>query len=121
MKSPTDARSLAEQIVEQACAAGADAADAAYVSSRSSSVEVRNGEVEGIDRSEGEKLGLRVFIGCGDRDSHIPITRAAESARLFEDAGATVDYRRYDGMDHTINDDEIEALRDAVADLADDK
>ena len=63
MKSPTDARSLAERLVEQARAAGADAADAAYVSSRSSSVEVRNGEVEAIDRSEGEKLGLRVFIG----------------------------------------------------------
>lgn len=67
---------------------------------------------------EGSRDGLSVFIGCGDRDGHIPIERAAESARLFEDAGATVDYRRYPGMDHTINDDEIEALRDAVARLA---
>lgn len=67
---------------------------------------------------EGSREGLRVFIGCGDRDGHIPIERAAESARLFEDAGATVDYRRYDGMDHTINDDEIDALRDAVSHLA---
>ena len=67
---------------------------------------------------EGSREGLRVFIGCGDRDGHIPIERAAESARLFEDAGAEVDYRRYDGMDHTINDDEIEALRQAVARLA---
>jgi predicted esterase len=67
---------------------------------------------------EGSREGLRVFIGCGDRDGHIPIERAAESARLFADAGAMVDYRRYDGMDHTINEDEISALRDAVANLA---
>ena len=63
---------------------------------------------------EGTRDGLRVFIGCGDRDGHIPIERAAGSARLFADAGAEVDYRRYDGMDHTINDDEVAALRDAV-------
>jgi predicted esterase len=67
---------------------------------------------------EGSREGLRVFIGCGDRDGHIPIERAAESARLFEEAGATVDYRRYPGMDHTVNDDEIAALRQAVTDLA---
>lgn len=67
---------------------------------------------------EGSREGLSVFIGCGDRDGHIPIERAADSARLFEDAGASVDYRRYPGMDHTINDDEIAALRDAVARLA---
>ncbi len=69
---------------------------------------------------EGSRQGMSIFIGCGDRDRHIPIERAAESARLFEDAGAEVDYRRYDGMDHTINDDEIEALRAAVARLAND-
>ena len=67
---------------------------------------------------EGSRAGLRVFIGCGDRDGHIPIERAAESAQLFEDAGAEVDYRRYDGMDHTINDDEIDALRAMVSQLA---
>ena len=67
---------------------------------------------------EGSRAGLHVFIGCGDRDGHIPITRAEDSAKLFEGAGASVDYRRYNGMDHTINDDEVAALRDAVALLA---
>ncbi len=67
---------------------------------------------------DGSREDLRVFIGCGDRDGHIPITRAEDSAKLFEGAGATVDYRRYDGMDHTINDDEITALSDAVRSLA---
>jgi predicted esterase len=74
---------------------------------------------EGDPRAvQGSREGLHVFIGCGDRDGHIPITRAEDSATLFENAGATVDYRRYDGMDHTINDDEIAALRDAIARLA---
>ncbi len=63
---------------------------------------------------ETSREGLRIFIGCGDRDGHIPIERAEQSARLFADAGATVDFRRYDGMDHTINEDEIEALRVAL-------
>ena len=63
MQSPEQARSLVEQIVEAATKAGATAADAAYLGSRSSSVEVRNGQLEGVDRSEGEKLGLRVFLG----------------------------------------------------------
>ena len=63
MQSPEQARSLVEQIVDAATKAGATAADAAYLGSHSSSVEVRNGQLEGVDRSEGEKLGLRVFIG----------------------------------------------------------
>jgi predicted esterase len=67
---------------------------------------------------EGSREGLRVFIGCGDRDGHIPIERAAESAQLFENAGAAVDFRRYDGMDHTINEDEIAALRAMVSQLS---
>jgi predicted esterase len=62
----------------------------------------------------GSREGLSVFIGCGDRDGHIPIERAEQSARQFAAAGATVDFRRYDGMDHTINDDEVEALRQAL-------
>ncbi len=68
---------------------------------------------------EGSRQGLRVFIGCGDRDGHIPIQRAEQSAELFADAGAKVDFRRYDGMDHTINDDEINALREELTRLAD--
>ena len=43
--------------------AGADAADAVYVGSESQSVQVRLGELEHVDRSEGEEMGLRVFVG----------------------------------------------------------
>ncbi|UAJ11439.1 TldD/PmbA family protein [Glacieibacterium megasporae] len=44
-------------------AAGADAADAVYVGDASTSVSVRLGALEDIGRSEGEEVGLRVFVG----------------------------------------------------------
>nr|WP_310522450.1 TldD/PmbA family protein [Polymorphobacter sp.] len=43
--------------------AGADAADAMYVGDGSTSVSVRLGKLEDIGRSEGEEIGIRVFIG----------------------------------------------------------
>ncbi|MBA3526733.1 MAG: metallopeptidase TldD-related protein [Pseudomonadota bacterium] len=63
MLSTQDSRQMVERLVERAAAAGADAADALYVGERSSSVEVRLGELEQLGRSEGEDLGLRVFVG----------------------------------------------------------
>ncbi|MBV8972143.1 MAG: TldD/PmbA family protein, partial [Sphingomonadaceae bacterium] len=44
-------------------AAGADAADAIYVGDAATSVSVRLGALEDIGRSEGEEVGLRVFVG----------------------------------------------------------
>ena len=44
-------------------AAGADAADAIYVGDGSTSVSVRLGKLEDIGRSEGEEVGIRVFVG----------------------------------------------------------
>ena len=44
-------------------AAGADAADAIYVGDGSTAVSVRLGKLEEIGRSEGEEIGIRVFIG----------------------------------------------------------
>jgi PmbA protein len=63
MLTPEDARNAAERLVEGAIRAGADAADALCASNRSSSVEVRLGELEDVTRSESEDIGLRVFIG----------------------------------------------------------
>jgi PmbA protein len=54
---------LAERLVEAARKAGADAADAVAVRSVSQSVEIRDGAVEESERSEGDDLGLRVFLG----------------------------------------------------------
>ena len=43
--------------------AGADAADALYIGDASTSISVRLGALEDIGRSEGEEIGLRVFVG----------------------------------------------------------
>lgn len=64
MLSPDEARSSAERLVERAARAGADAADAVYAASRSTSVEIRLGELEHVSRSEDEEVGLRLFIGA---------------------------------------------------------
>ncbi len=63
MQSPEDARQIAISLVQRGIAAGATAADALYVGDRSSSVQVRLGELEDISRSEGEGIGLRLFVG----------------------------------------------------------
>src|SRR5690348_607074 len=63
MKSAEDARRIAESLVERGIAAGASAADALYVGERSSGVQVRLGETESVSRSEGEEIGLRLFVG----------------------------------------------------------
>jgi PmbA protein len=54
---------LAERLVTAARRAGADAADALAVRSVSLAVEVREGAVEESERSEGDEVGLRVFVG----------------------------------------------------------
>ena len=54
---------LAERLVAAASRAGADAADALAVRSVSLAVEVREGAVEESERSEGDDVGLRAFVG----------------------------------------------------------
>ena len=58
-----DLLSRASQLVDLARAAGADQADAVVVRSRSRSVSVRLGKVEGTESSESDDFSLRVFVG----------------------------------------------------------
>ena len=59
----SDLSDLAERLVSAAKRAGADQADAIAVRSVSLSVDVRDGDVEESQRSEGDDLGLRVIVG----------------------------------------------------------
>lgn len=59
--------------------------------------------------------GLPVFLGCGDVDDHIPLSHLNHTAGLLREAGASVDLRVYQGMPHTINRDEVEAVRQQLA------
>lgn len=55
--------------------------------------------------------GTPVFLGCSDIDPHIPLERVHESAEVFRRMGASVDERIYPRMGHTVNYDEMEAVR----------
>jgi predicted esterase len=52
-----------------------------------------------------------VFLGCSDMDTHIPAERVRLSATALEGLGGDVTIRLYPGMGHTINEDELAAVR----------
>lgn len=60
---------------------------------------------------EGSLSGTHVFLGASDPDMHVPVSRVLETQQTLTDMGATVEMRRYPGMSHTINSDEISACR----------
>jgi phospholipase/carboxylesterase len=59
----------------------------------------------------GSMDGTPVFLGCSDIDPHIPVERVRESAEVFRRMGARVDERIYPRMGHTVNEDELSAVR----------
>jgi predicted esterase len=63
------------------------------------------------DDVHGALIGVPVFLGCSDVDSHIPAGRVLESEAVFKHMGATVTRRFYPGMGHLVNDDEIDFVR----------
>lgn len=63
MLSLDEAQSRAQDLVAAARRAGADAADAIYACNASTTVAVRLGALEDVERSEGEEIGLRIFMG----------------------------------------------------------
>ena len=65
----------------------------------------------------GSMDGTPVFIGCSDVDAHIPVGRVEESATVMTRLDAVVDLRIYPGLGHTVNADEIGAVREMLAPL----
>lgn len=60
---PQTPLSLAEQLIDAARRAGADAADAIALSGTALSIDVRGGRLEQAERAEGTDIGLRVLLG----------------------------------------------------------
>jgi predicted esterase len=52
-----------------------------------------------------------VFLGCSDIDPHIPLSQVHASAEVVRRLDGVVDERIYPGMGHTVNRDEIDAVR----------
>jgi predicted esterase len=55
--------------------------------------------------------GTPVFLGCSDVDPHIPKERVLHTEEVLSRMGADVTTRLYPGMGHTINQDEIAAVK----------
>jgi phospholipase/carboxylesterase len=62
----------------------------------------------------GKLFGTACFLGTGDPDPHVPWTRVEESASILSALGAAVTLRRYPGLPHTINEDEIQQAKNIL-------
>ncbi len=79
---------LAEQVLDAAKRAGADAADTLIAKGTSVSIEVREGALEHAERSEGIDLGLRVLMGARQACVSISDDCAVSIATMAERAVA---------------------------------
>jgi predicted esterase len=61
--------------------------------------------------------GTPVFLGCSDIDPHIPKERVAYTADVLSKLGGDVTQRLYPGMGHTVNQDEINYVREMMEKL----
>lgn len=66
----------------------------------------------------GPLAGTPVFLGCSDRDPHIPLARVEETAEVLKELGGDVTKRIYPAMGHTVNEDELEFVRRLMNELA---
>jgi predicted esterase len=60
-----------------------------------------------------------IFLGTSDPDPHVPFQRVEETAAVLANMHAVVDLRRYNGMPHTINHEELDAARSLLAEAID--
>jgi len=63
----------------------------------------------------GSFAGTPVFLGCSDRDPHVPRERVDETAEVLRRMDANVTERIYPALGHTVNADELEQVRAMVA------
>ncbi len=73
-----------------------------------------------VDKSRylGNLDGTPVFLGCSDIDPHIPEERVRATAQTMQELGGEVNMQIYSGMGHTVNQDELDHLREMMKALA---
>jgi predicted esterase len=65
----------------------------------------------------GSLNGTPVFLGCSDVDFHVPKERVDETAEVLKRLGGDVTERLYPNMDHSVNRDEIDFVRNMMSSL----
>lgn len=66
----------------------------------------------------GDFAGTPVFLGSSDIDEWVPESRVQETAGVMQRMGAAVELKIYKGMEHVVNDDEIDKARRMINTLA---
>ena len=61
-----------------------------------------------------------VFLGCSDVDFHIPKERVQATAEALKGIGGDVTMKLYTGMDHIVNMDEIEQVKQIMTQVLND-
>ena len=64
-----------------------------------------------VEMYGGSLEGTPVFIGCSDRDAHIPLERVQETTRILSALGAQVTEKIYPNMAHTVVENELARAR----------
>ena len=75
------------------------------------------GENVNTQNYQGSMEQTPVFLGCSDRDPHIPQERVDLTEEVFRKIGANVTKKIYVGMGHTVNQDEIDHLNQILSSL----
>lgn len=104
MPQPSESRALAAALLDYARNAGADAAEASLSTRESLSVEVRLGELEGVEREESRSVALRAFRGK---------RQAAASSTDLSEAGLKALAERVAAMAEAAPEDPYCGLLDA--------
>ena len=65
----------------------------------------------------GSLAGIPVFLGCSDKDPHIPRERVELTAAILQKLGGDVTAKLYPNLAHTVNPDEIRFIRTMMAAL----
>ena len=84
MLTVAEALDRAQLLCDAATRAGADAADALYYCNAATSVSMRLGALEDVERSEGQDISLRVFVGQRSASVSTADMDPGELAKLVE-------------------------------------
>jgi PmbA protein len=110
-----DLHDLTAQLLAEAKAAGADAADAIAVHGQSQSIDIRKGQLEQAERAEGIEIGLRVLIGQRQACVSASDVSRGTLARLAERAVAMAREAPEDPTAGLAEADQLATVWDATA------
>ncbi len=75
------------------------------------------GETIETEAYEGDLAETPAFLGCSNRDPHIPAQRVHETATVLKQLNADVETRLYQDMGHGVNEDELQYVSEMVREL----